>query len=62
MKKSIGAKTFAMPSPVWGVGTYDENNIPNIMTAAWGGICCSFSPCVTISLQKQLTNELSEIE
>lgn len=52
MKKSIGAKTFAMPSPVWVVGTYGENDIPNIMTAAWGGICCSVPPCVTISLQK----------
>lgn len=52
MKKSIGAKTFAMPSPVWVVGTYGEDDVPNIMTAAWGGICCSEPPCVTISLQK----------
>ena len=52
MKKSIGSKTFAMPSPVWVVGTYGENGVPNIMTAAWGGICCSVPPCVTISLQK----------
>ncbi|MBC3889578.1 flavin reductase family protein [Acetobacterium paludosum] len=52
MKKSIGAKTFAMPSPVWVVGTYGENSVPNIMTAAWGGICCSVPPCVTVSLQK----------
>lgn len=52
MKKSIGAKTFAMPSPVWVVGTYGEDDVPNIMTAAWGGICCSEPPCVTVSLQK----------
>ncbi|KNZ40919.1 flavin reductase family protein [Acetobacterium bakii] len=52
MKKSIGPKTFAMPSPVWVVGTYGEDDQPNIMTAAWGGICCSVPPCVTISLQK----------
>jgi len=52
MKKSVGAKTFAMPSPVWVVGTYGENDIPNVMTAAWGGICCSDPPCVTVSLQK----------
>jgi len=24
----------------------------NIMTIAWGGICCSQPPCVTISLRK----------
>ncbi|MGV8906097.1 MAG: flavin reductase family protein [Acetobacterium sp.] len=53
MKKSVGAKTFAMPSPVWIVGTYGEDDSPNIMTAAWGGICCSVPPCVTVSLQKQ---------
>ena len=52
MKKSIGAKTFALPSPVWVVGTYGEDDDPNIMTAAWGGICCSGPPCVTVSLQK----------
>lgn len=52
MKKSLGAKVFAMPSPVWVVGTYGEDNTPNIMTAAWAGICCSVPPCVTVSLQK----------
>jgi len=52
MKKSLGANTFAMPAPVWVVGTYGENGDPNIMTAAWGGICCTTPPCVAISLQK----------
>jgi flavin reductase (DIM6/NTAB) family NADH-FMN oxidoreductase RutF len=52
MKKSIGANTFALPAPVWVVGTYGTEGEPNIMTAAWGGICCSIPPCVTISLQK----------
>jgi flavin reductase (DIM6/NTAB) family NADH-FMN oxidoreductase RutF len=52
MKKSLGANTIAMPAPVWVVGTYGENGEPNIMTAAWGGICCSVPPCVTVSLQK----------
>ena len=52
MKKSVGAKAFALPTPVWVVGTYDENGAPNIMTAAWGGICCSEPPCIAISVQK----------
>jgi flavin reductase (DIM6/NTAB) family NADH-FMN oxidoreductase RutF len=52
MKKSLGAKTLALPSPVWVVGTYDAQGKPNIMTIAWGGICCSQPPCVTISLRK----------
>ena len=28
MKESLGAKTWAVPTPVWVVGTYDENGRP----------------------------------
>ena len=52
MKKSLGAKTLAQPAPVWVVGSYDAQGKPNIMTIAWGGICCSQPPCVTVSLRK----------
>ena len=52
MKKSFGAKTLIFPTPVWCVGTYDVGDNPNIMTIAWGGICCSDPPCVNISLRK----------
>lgn len=52
MKKSIGAKTIIYPSPVLIVATYDKKGKPNAMTAAWGGICCSEPPCVTVSLRK----------
>jgi flavin reductase (DIM6/NTAB) family NADH-FMN oxidoreductase RutF len=53
MKKSIGAKTIVYPTPVFIVGTYDKNERPDAMAAAWGGISCSKPPCVSISLQKQ---------
>ena len=52
MKQSIGAKPLAFPTPAWVVGTYDMNGKPNGMTAAWGGICCSNPPCVSVSLRK----------
>jgi len=52
MKKSLGAKTIAYPAPVFIVGTYDKNDKPNIMTVAWGGICCSKPPCIAISIRK----------
>lgn len=52
MKKSFGAKALIFPAPVWCVGTYDTDGNPNVMTIAWGGICCSKPPCVTISLRK----------
>ena len=52
MKKSLGAKTILYPTPVMLVGPYDAAGRPNIMTAAWGGICCSSPPCVAVSLRK----------
>jgi flavin reductase (DIM6/NTAB) family NADH-FMN oxidoreductase RutF len=52
MKKSLGAKTLVYPTPVFVVGTYDTAGRPNVMTAAWGGICCSQPPCVAVSLRK----------
>jgi len=52
MKKSVGAKPFAYPTPVFVVGTYDKAAKPNVMTAAWAGICCSSPPCISVSLRK----------
>ncbi len=52
MKTSLGARTLIFPAPVWCVGSYDAGGRPNVMTIAWGGICCSSPPCVTISLRK----------
>ncbi len=52
MKKSLGAKTLVFPTPAWVVGSYDREGKPNVMTAAWGGICCSKPPCVAVSLRK----------
>ena len=52
MKKSFGAKTIAYPTPMFIVGTYGPEGRPNVMAAAWGGICCSDPPCVAISLRK----------
>jgi flavin reductase (DIM6/NTAB) family NADH-FMN oxidoreductase RutF len=52
MKKSLGAQAMPLPAPVWVVGTYDAAGKPNVMTAAWVGICCSQPPCVAVSLRK----------
>ena len=52
MKTSLGPKLLLYPTPVLVVGTYDANGKPNVMTASWGGICCSQPPCVNISLRK----------
>jgi flavin reductase (DIM6/NTAB) family NADH-FMN oxidoreductase RutF len=52
MKKSLGKKTILYPAPVLVIGTYDTAGKANVMTASWGGICCSSPPCVAVSLRK----------
>lgn len=52
MKTKLDPNTWALPSPVWVVGTYDKQNNPNIMTAAWGGICNSKPPSIYVSLRE----------
>ena len=53
MKRSLGAKTIIYPTPVFLVGSYDARANPNIMTAAWGGICSSEPPSVAVSIREQ---------
>ena len=62
MKKSLGAKTLLFPTPVLMVGTYDQAGKPNLMNAAWGGICCSQPPCVAVSLRKATYSYASIVE
>ena len=52
MKRSLGARIIIGATPVWIVGTYDSTGKPNVMAAAWVGVCCSEPPCVAVSLRK----------
>lgn len=52
MKKSLGKGTHAMPTPVWLVGTYDDEGKANLATVAWGGVCCSDPASIAVSLRK----------
>lgn len=52
MNKSLGAKPLIYPAPVLVIGTYGKDGKPNVMTASWGGICCSQPPCVAVSLRQ----------
>lgn len=52
MKQSLGAKTVVYPAPVFIVGTYDREGKANVMTVAWGNVCCSKPPCIAISVRK----------
>ncbi|WP_027185442.1 flavin reductase family protein [Desulfovibrio inopinatus] len=62
MKVSLGAKPMAYPTPAWVIATYDKDNKPNVMTAAWGGICCSKPPCLTVSLRSATFSHAALVE
>lgn len=38
MRKNFEPKTWIFPQPVLVIATYDKNEVPNAMVAAWGGI------------------------
>lgn len=38
MRKNFGPQSWLYPMPVLIIATFDENNTPNAMNAAWGGI------------------------
>ncbi len=38
MRKDLGKKPWIYPQPVLIIATYDENGVPDIMNAAWGGV------------------------
>jgi len=43
---------MVFPTPVLMIGTYDDEGKPNLMNAAWGGVCSSDPPCVNVSVRK----------
>lgn len=71
MRKDFGPQTWAYPMPVLIIGTYNENNEPNAMNAAWGGtydynqimICLSSHQTTdNIRLKKALTVSFATVE
>jgi flavin reductase (DIM6/NTAB) family NADH-FMN oxidoreductase RutF len=51
-KIALKPATVLHPHPVLLVGTFGEDGRPNLMNAAWGGICCGEPPCVAVSLRE----------
>ena len=52
MKRSLGPRALLYPAPVVVVGSYDADDKPNAMTAAWAGVVCSQPPCVSVSIRR----------
>lgn len=53
VKRSLGSQTLLYPLPALMVGSYDDQNRPNLMLAAWGGICNSAPPCLSVSIRPE---------
>lgn len=52
-KRSLGAHPLIYPLPVLLVGSYDASDKPNLMVAAWGGICSSDPLSVMVGVRKE---------
>jgi flavin reductase (DIM6/NTAB) family NADH-FMN oxidoreductase RutF len=52
-KRSLGARPLLYPLPVFLVATYDAEGKPNVMAAAWGGICSSDPVSLTVSVRPE---------
>lgn len=50
-RRDLGPRPLTYPMPALLVGVYDAEGRPNLMTAAWGGICNSAPPCVSVSIR-----------
>jgi len=51
-KISVGVKGHIMPKPALVIGTYGADGNPNIMTAAWAGICNSNPLSIAVSIRE----------
>lgn len=56
MRKNFGAKSILYPQPVLIIATYDENGKPNVMNAAWGGVCGKNMISISLGSHKTTDN------
>ncbi len=52
MKISLGPSTTPVPTPILIIGTYNNDDSPNVMTATWAGVCASSPPSMMVSFRK----------
>lgn len=58
MRKNFGAKAMVYPMPVFIIGAYDENGVPNAMNAAWGGISEETEISICVSNDHKTTENI----
>ena len=55
-KKSLGAQGIIFPGAVLLIGTYDKDENPDVMNAAWGGQCGPKHIAMNLSKHKTTEN------
>ena len=58
MRKNFGAKPMCYPMPVYIIGTYGADGVPNAMNAAWGGISEDTEISICISADHKTTENI----
>lgn len=58
MRKNFGAKYHLYPQPVFIIGSYDENGVPNAMNAAWGGLSEEAEVSICVSAGHKTTKNI----
>lgn len=58
MRKNFGAKAILYPMPVFIIGSYDENGVPDAMNAAWGGISEETEISICVSAEHKTTKNI----
>ncbi len=57
-RKNFGAKPYSFPQPVFIIASYDENDIPCAMNAAWCGISAATEVTMCISASHKSTKNI----
>ncbi|MCH5180776.1 MAG: flavin reductase family protein [Erysipelotrichales bacterium] len=58
MRKNFGKQTYFYPLPVLIIGSYDKDNKPNAMNAAWGGIYDTNQVIICLSTDHKTTDNI----
>lgn len=57
-RKDFGPKPYIYPQPVLIIGTYDENNVPDAMNVAYGGIVNSDRVQINIGVRHKTSDNI----
>lgn len=55
-RTNMGARLYVTPQPALMIATYDENHVPDVMMAAWGGQHAPNQVCFSLSKHRTTDN------